>query len=126
MIDGTILSIIPPLIAAVLTYLIANKRARLAHAKLFADMQASAIEQVSNSEEKMRKELWIELDKLRAENQELRKQIDGQRESIDQLEEKLKTSENLVTTLTNQVGTLTGLVNTYKNRIIELENQKHV
>lgn len=121
MIDGAILSIFPPLVAAVLTYLIANKRARLAHAKLLADMQSSAIEQVTLAEEKMRKEIWAELAIVRQENAVLRKEISEQREEMDNLKDQLGNSENLVTTLTKQVTALSGLVETYRNRISELE-----
>jgi chromosome segregation ATPase len=124
MIDGAILGIFPPLVAAVLTYLVANKRARLAHAKLLADMQSSAIEQVSLAEEKMRKEIWAELAIMRRENDVLRKEISEQREEIDNLKDKLINSETLVSTLTTQVTALTSLVQSYKTRIAELENPK--
>jgi chromosome segregation ATPase len=123
MIDGAILGIFPPIVAAVLTYLVANKRARLAHAKLLSDMQSSAIEQITLSEEKMRREIWAELANVKKENESLREEISSQREEIDLLKQKLNASEGLVSTLTSQVGALTSLVNTYKNRIVELEAQ---
>lgn len=123
MLDATILSIIPPLVAAVLTYIVSTKKARIEHAKVLADMQNKAIEQVRSAEEKMRKEIWAELDKVREENSTLREELKQQGLQISNLEKQLEAATQLRITLTQQVSTLEGLVGTYKNRIIELENR---
>lgn len=123
MLDATILSIIPPLVAAVLTYIVSTKKARIEHAKVLADMQNKAIEQVRSAEEKMRREIWAELDKVREENSTLREELKQQGLQISNLEKQLEAATQLRITLTQQVSTLEGLVGTYKNRIIELENR---
>jgi len=123
MIDGAILSIIPPLIAAVLTYIVSNKKARIQHAKVLADVQSQAIEQVRAIEEKMRSEIWTELEKVRQENADLRDEMRQQGIQISNLEKQLDAASQLRVTLTQQVHTLESLVGTYKNRIVELEKQ---
>jgi predicted nuclease with TOPRIM domain len=122
-IDGTILTVIPPLVAAVLTYIVANKRARVQNAKLIADIQTQAVEQVRLVEEKMRAEIWVELEKVRKENAELRKEMESQRSEIMDLKKQLEAASSLRITLTEQVHSLERLVETYKTRIIELEKK---
>ena len=99
MIDGTIVNVIPPLVAAILTYVIASKRARIQHAKLLADMQNQAIDQVTKSEEKMRQEIWNELEKMRDRNKEL------ERNHSDMLN-KMNIDKDLIDTLHDQIASL--------------------
>lgn len=123
MIDGAILSIIPPIVAAVLTYIVSNKKARIQNAKALADVQNQAIEQVRLAEEKMRSEIWTELAKVRQENADLREEMKQQGQEIYNLKKQLDAATNLRVTLTEQVHSLEHLVDTYKNRIVELENK---
>jgi len=122
MIDGAILSVIPPLVASVLTYIVSNKKARIQHAKVLADVQSQAIEQVQLAEEKMRAEIWIELEKVREENASLRADMRLQGTEIYNLKKQLDAASQLRLTLTDQVHSLENLVGTYKERIVELEN----
>jgi chromosome segregation ATPase len=123
-IDETLLTVIPPLIAAVLTYIVASKRARAQHAKLIADIQTHAIEQVRLIEEKMREEIWVELRKVQKENADLRKDMEAQKMNIDDLKKQLEAATSLRVTLTEQVHSLERLVETYKTRIVELEKKE--
>jgi len=123
MIDGAILSIIPPLVAAVLTYIVSNKKARMQHAKVLADVQTQAIEQVRLAEEKMRSEIWAELDKVRQENADLREELRNQAKELSDVRRQLDSANQSRVLLTEQVSTLEKLVNTYKNRITELEQK---
>ncbi len=123
MIDGAIISIIPPLIAAILTYIVASKRARIQYARLMSEMQTHAIEQVRLSEEKMRAEIWVELEKVRQENAELKEEMKAQKHEIGDLKKQLDAATNLRITLTDQVHSLERLVETYKTRIVELERK---
>jgi len=100
MIDGAILSIIPPLVAAVLTYIVSNKKARMQHAKVLADVQNQAIEQVRLAEEKMRSEIWAELDKVRQENADLRDELRQQAKELSDVRKQLDSSSQLRITLT--------------------------
>jgi len=124
MIDGTILSIIPPLVAAVLTYIVSSKKARAENARVLADVQSQAIEQVRLAEEKMRSEIWEELDKVRQENADLRKELRQQASELSEVRKQLDSASQLRISLTEQVHTLESLVDTYKNRIVELEKTK--
>ncbi len=123
MIDGAILTIIPPLAAAILTYVIANKKARIEQAKVLAEGQAKAIEQVRLAEDRMRSEIWAELKKVSKENSELREEVKQQGMKIENLEQQLDSASHLRITLTEQVKTLEHLVETYKLRIVELEGR---
>lgn len=123
MIDATILTVIPPIIASVLTYIVSNKRSRLLHAKLLADMQSEAIEQVRLSEEKMRAEIWQELKNVREENDELKKEMQAQRLQILDLRQQLEISSEMRLKLIEQVHALEAQLATYKNRINELEKR---
>lgn len=123
MIDATILTVIPPIIAAVFTYIISNKRSRLLHAKLLADMQTKAIEQVQLSEEKMRSEIWQELKNVREENDELRKEMQSQRLQIIDLRQQLEISSEMRLKLIEQIHALESQLATYKNQINELEKR---
>ena len=123
MLDSTLINIIPPIVATILTYVISSKKARIEQAKIVATIQTNAIEQVRLAEEKMRLEIWAELQKVRDENASLREEINQQRNEIDTLKHELEISSNLKTTLIEQIDTLKNLVDTYKHRIIELENK---
>lgn len=123
MIDATILAVIPPIVASVLTYIVSNKRSRLQHAKLLADMQSKAIEQVQESEEKMRAEIWQELKNVREENDELKKEMQSQRLQILDLRQQLEISSEMRLKLIEQVHALETLVATYKIQINELEKR---
>lgn len=123
MIDGALLSIIPPVLAAVFTYLIANKKSRIQQAKVLSEVQAQAIEQIRLVEEKMRLEIWSELKKVRDENADLREELKQQGTELYDLKIQLEAAVHLRITLTDQVHSLEALVETYKERIVELENR---
>lgn len=123
MIDTALLSIIPPIVAAILTYVVASKRARIQYAKVIVDMQSKAVEVVSAQEEKMRKEIWAELSVVRAENKSLRDEL------LD-LRAKLQTSHELADIMREEIKSLRSALemtreeaNRSKKRIIELENK---
>lgn len=122
MIDTALIGIIPPIVAAILTYVVASKRARLQYAKTISDIQSKAVEVVAAQEEKMRKEIWAELDKIRTENQKLR-------EDLATLKERLQNANDLADTLREEVRALKSSLDvTTKDlvrsnaRIKELEN----
>ena len=121
MIDTAIIAIIPPVVAAILTYVVANKRARIQYAKVIADMQSRAVELVAAQEEKMRKEIWDELALVRSENKALR-------DDLSTLKEKLQTAHDLSDILREEVKSLRSALDVTskeldrsKLRIVELE-----
>jgi len=124
MIDSTIATSIPAIFTAMLAYAISSKKSSFQNAKLLADVQTKAIEQVRVAEEKMRNEVWIELNKVRQDNEELREEMRQQGNEIHNLKNQLEQAAQLRLSLTEQVRSLEYLVETYKERIIELENKK--
>ena len=83
MIDSTVLTIIPPLIASVFAYIIANKRAKLQYANTVTNIQTRALEIVSSSEEKMRMEIRSDLLAVREENTKYRAELSDLRIKLD-------------------------------------------
>jgi len=88
--------IIPPLITALLTYFVANKRTRLQQAKLTTDMQIRAIEAIKSAESDMRKEIWAELDDCKKnhnkhieEENRIKKELEHANELLDALREEI-------------------------------------
>jgi uncharacterized coiled-coil DUF342 family protein len=123
MIEAAIISIIPPLVAAVLTYVIASRRSKIQQAKILSEMQGKAIETVAAAEAKMRAELWAELDVLRIENHSLR-------DKISAIELQNRTYEQLNITMKEEIVALKTTVDAYKeqntqnrNRIEELTHE---
>ena len=123
MIDASILNIIPPLIAAILTYIIASKRSRLQQARVLADMQEKAIDAVGKAEAKMREELWEELDDLRSENKTLRAEMSELRVQSRSLEELNKTMREEVIALRTTVDTYKEQHTQNQNKITELTQE---
>lgn len=124
MIDGTIITIIPPILAAILTYLVAQKRSRIAQLKTVSEIQAKAIELVQKSEESIRSELRKDIERIRLENESLKKRIevlDNQRDASDQLS----------ITLKDEIRALRETLDHYKkivdeNKIVMESNQKEI
>lgn len=114
--DASILHIIPPIVAAILTYIVANKKARIQHAQLLADMQTKAIETVSQAEEKMRKEIWAELQKVREDNVSMK-------EEMEDMRNQLIASRSLSETLKQEIVSLNHQLEIYKKRVSELEKK---
>ena len=117
MIDGAvIIKIIPPLVTTLVGYVVASKRSRIHSAKILSDMQVQAIEQISKAEEKMRAEIWKELQLVRDKNDSLEREITILRNNLN-------ASNNIAEALKSEVSALRGLVDTYKQKIAELEKK---
>ena len=114
MIDGAILAVIPPVLATVLTWIVANKRAHIKQTQVVTNAQVLAIEQIRIAEEKMRQEVWKELEKVRDENSNLKREIIDAKRLIEEAKNKLDISENLTHSLTNQLDASSKLVAAYK------------
>ena len=114
--------IIPPLLTALVTYLIAAKRAKIKHSQVMAEIQANAIKVVAEIEERLRAELKKDLVELRRENEELRVQV-------SELKGMLNVSDHLVDTLKEEISALRSTIELYKDemarnkkRLVDLEN----
>ena len=122
MIDLAALSVIPPIIAAILTYIVANKRARIQYAKIVSDMQSKAVEIVSAQEEKMRKEIWNELSVVRSENKALREEMLDLKTKLQVAHELTDIMREEITSLKSALELTKEEAGRSKKRIIELEN----
>lgn len=123
MVDGT-LTIIPPIIASILTYVVAMKRAKLIQIKTIAEIQAKAIELVQKAEEQMRSELRKDIERIREENETLKRKVEI-------LETQRNESDRLSNTLKEEIHTLREALNHYKkivdeNKIVMNTNQTEI
>jgi hypothetical protein len=124
MVDGTIITIIPPILASILTYAIATKRSKLTQLKTISEIQSKAIELVQKAEEQMRTELRKEIELIKEENSTLRQKI-----SI--LESQRNASDRLSETLREEISALRTTVEHYKqiiddNKITMTANKREV
>lgn len=109
--DPTIITIIPPVLASILTYLVAMRRSNIVRVKTLSDMQANSIELVQKAEEQMRLDLRKDIDEIKAENKALR-------DEVDNLKTQRNVSENVANLLKQEVNSLKTSVEAYK-RIID-------
>lgn len=124
MIDGTLLTIIPPIIASLVTYGVAMKRSKLVQLKTISEIQSKAIDLVQKAEEEMRIELRKEIERIREENDELRKKIQT-------LEDQRNASDQLSNTLKEEIKTLRDALDHYRklvdeNNIVMESNRKEL
>lgn len=116
MIDGTIISVIPPILASIVTYAISTKKSRLVQLKAIAEIQDKAIQLVQRAEEQMRLELHKEIDRIREENNTLR-------HKIEELESQRHAIEQVSNSLYIEVQTLREALNHYKQIV---DDNKHI
>lgn len=122
--DGTIITIIPPIVAAFLTFIVATKRAKIVQLKTISEIQAKAIELVQKAEEQMRAELRKDIERIREENETLKKKIEV-------LESQRNASDQLSNTLKEEIHTLREALNHYKtivdeNKIVMETNKQEI
>lgn len=124
MIDGTLTTFVPPIIAAVLAYVLSQKRSKLQQIKIISGIQSDAILLVQKAEEQMRAELRKDIDLIRQENQSLKVKIEileGQRMISDGL---VRTLNEEIESLKNSNGHYKTLYEEHK-QLIE-ENAKEI
>jgi hypothetical protein len=112
MIDGTILTIVPPIVASVLAYMVATKRSRLLQLKTISEIQSKAIELVQKAEEQMRIELRKDIERIREENETLKKKV-------AQLETQRDASDALTNALKQEIASLKEALHHYKGIVDE-------
>jgi predicted nuclease with TOPRIM domain len=102
--------IIPAIITAILTYIIAVRRTKMKQAQDMADIQSNAIKVVAEIEERLRKEFRQDLIEIRKENDELRVQV-------GELKGKLSASDHLVGALKDEISVLKSTIELYKDEM---------
>jgi chromosome segregation ATPase len=124
MIEGSVLiTIIPPMFAALLAYFLARKRnltqEKVQKARIDAEIQTKSLEIVSGVVFDVRKEL----ESIKNENSELRRLIDVNKDEIGLLQHKLQNSDELVLVLKTEIASLQSTIRTYEKQI-EILQQK--
>jgi len=124
MIDQTTLTIIPPIVASILGYILAMKRSKITQIKTITEIQTKAIELVQKAEEQMRSELRTDINRIRDENESLRKRIEV-------LDAQRNASDTLSTTLKEEIHKLRETLDHYKkiiddNKIVIDSNEKEI
>lgn len=126
MIDGNILiTIIPPIFAAVIAYAIAriksNANERIQTARIEAEVDSRAMEMVRSVMEEMKMELKAEIAVLRDENKILRQTANNNRDEIEALHRRLRESSELQDAMKIEIASLKNTIQWYERRLRESE-----
>lgn len=122
--NGSVLiTIIPPMFAALLAYFLARKRnltqEKVQKAKIDAEIQTKALEIVSSVVADVRREL----ESLKRENADLREKMDDNRKEMENLQRQIKTNEDLISALRTEISSLRSTIMIYENQISRLKNE---
>lgn len=126
MIDGNILiTIVPPIFAAVIAYGIARIKSganeRIQRAKIEAEVDNRAMTMVKDIMEEMRKELKAEIAVLREENKALKESAAQNRDEIENLRKRLRESSELQDAMKIEIASLKSTIQWYERRLKESE-----
>ena len=121
---NVLITVLPPILAAVFTYLLARKKntisERVGRAKIDADVQTQALQIVRGVMTDMREEFKREIDVLRNENKTLRYEIEENKGRLIVLQKQLATSDELVETMRSEISALKKTLNVYEAEIERL------
>lgn len=119
-----IISIIPSIIASVLTYFISKRKQiaseKIYRAKLESEIQSQSLTIVKSAMDAMRTELHQEIDRLRAENKSLHKIVEENNDKIHDLHVQLKASDRLVESMQTEMIALKSTIKMYEDEIARL------
>lgn len=126
MIDGNLLiTIVPPIFAAIIAYAIAriksNANERIQRAKIEAEVDNKAMEMVRSIVNEMRTELKAEIAVLREENKTLKETQESNREEIESLQRRLHESSELQDAMKLEIASLKTTIQWYERRLKETE-----
>jgi hypothetical protein len=111
---NTIITIIPPILTSILAGMVAMKKSKVSHIKTVTEMQVKALEIVSKAEEKMREEIRMDLEIVKAENRALKLEI-------DELKNEAKKRSELIDAMKTEIISLKATIIAYKKQIILME-----
>lgn len=125
--------IIPPLLTAVFTYIVAAQRAKIKQAQVMAEIQSNAIKVVAEIEDRLRKELKSDLEiekkELERKYDDLKKENDVLRNQVSDFQGQLSASDHLIKALKDEILALKSTIDLYrsemarnKKRLADLEN----
>jgi CII-binding regulator of phage lambda lysogenization HflD len=121
---NVLITILPPILAAVFAYLIARKRnaasERVNRAKIEADVQTQALQIVRGVMNDMRDEFKREIDALRNENRTLKVEIEENKNRLMVLQKQLVASDELVETMRSEISALKKTLAVYEAEIERL------
>ena len=122
MIDGNILiTIVPPIFAALIAYAIARIKSatneRIQKAKIEAEVDNKAMELVKSVVEEMRAELKADIAVLREENKSLREVAKTNQYEIENLRRRLAESSELQDAMKIEIASLQKTIQWYEERL---------
>jgi flagellar motility protein MotE (MotC chaperone) len=125
--SGALISILPPVLAAVFAYLVARKKnlisEKISSSKIDSEIQSQALVIVRSVMADMRDELRVEIDILRKEKDALKKEIHEHKSKIENLQNQFIVSNELAASLRSEVSTLQAALNLYKSENERLRNR---
>jgi predicted RNase H-like nuclease (RuvC/YqgF family) len=126
MIDSSILiTIIPPVFAAIIAYAIAKIKTtaheRIQRAKIEAEVNHKAMEMVKGVVDDMRVELKAEIQTLKEENKQLKEEMLRSREEIEVLRRRLRDSAELQDAMNIEIASLKSTIQWYERRLREVD-----
>jgi CII-binding regulator of phage lambda lysogenization HflD len=125
---NVLITILPPILAAVFAYLIARKRnaasERVNRAKIEADVQTQALQIVRGVMNDMRDEFKREIDALHNENKSLREEIEENKSRLMVLQKQLVASDELVETMRSEISALKKTLAVYEAEIERLRKSE--
>lgn len=126
MIDSSILiTIIPPVFAAIIAYAIAKVKTtaneRIQRAKIEAEVNHKAMEMVKGVVDDMRVELKAEIQNLKNENKLLKEDMVRSREEVDVLRKRLRDSFELQDAMQTEITSLKTTIQWYEKRLREVD-----
>lgn len=125
---NVLITILPPILAAVFAYLIARKRnaasERVNRAKIEADVQTQALQIVRGVMNDMRDEFKREIDALRNENKSLKYEIEENKSRLMVLQKQLVASDELVETMRSEISALKKTLAVYEAEIERLRKSE--
>jgi hypothetical protein len=125
---NVLITILPPILAAVFAYLIARKRnaasERVNRAKIEADVQTQALQIVRGVMNDMRDEFKREIDALRNENKSLKYEIEENKSRLVVLQKQLVASDELVETMRSEISALKKTLAVYEAEIERLRKNE--
>ena len=122
---SVLITIVPPIFAAVIAYAIAKVKTeasiRIQKAKIEAEINHKAMEMVRGVVDDMRIELKAEIQALKKENEQLKEEMLRSKEEIEVLRTRLRDSAELQDAMHTEITSLKSTIQWYEKRLREVD-----
>jgi predicted RNase H-like nuclease (RuvC/YqgF family) len=128
--NGFLITIIPPIFAAIITYAIAKVKSgaseRVQKAKIEAEINHKAMEVVKSVVNDLKMELRLEINSLKRENESLKLDIMKGKEEIEALRRKLELSSQIQNSLNVEISSLKSTIKWYEKKSKQTDKSNNV